>query len=115
MSFEGSSPWSLVIHCGQSVSINRGLNIQVHNLQCSQLLLRFQFILEGWKEHDNNVECLFDMMLIIRLVHIKQEESTAMVRWSQRQQLIIRPMNACLSLVLKVMILLRFYLCRELS
>jgi hypothetical protein len=82
MSFEDSSPWSLVILCGQSISINRGPYIRVHTLQWSQVLFRFHFVLHGRKEHDNNFECFFDIMLINRLVYIKQEESTATVCWS---------------------------------
>jgi hypothetical protein len=68
ISFEGSSPWSLVMLRGQSVSINRDQLTRVHNLQCSQLLLRFQFVSQGQKWHNNNFECLFDIMVILRLV-----------------------------------------------
>jgi hypothetical protein len=39
LSFEVSSPWSLVILCGQSVSTNHGLYIQVQILQCCRILV----------------------------------------------------------------------------
>jgi hypothetical protein len=52
--FEGSSSWSLDILCGQSVSINRGLYIRVHNFQCPKLLFRFNFVLKGRIERDLN-------------------------------------------------------------
>jgi hypothetical protein len=87
MGFEGSSSWSLDILCGQSVLINRGLYIRVHNFQCSKLLFRFKFILYGQIEHDNNLSVFFIRMLIPRLVCIKQKESKVTVRWSLRIQL----------------------------
>jgi hypothetical protein len=45
-----------VVFCNQSVSINRGIRayMRVNNLQCSQLLFTFKFVLQGRKEHDNN-------------------------------------------------------------
>jgi hypothetical protein len=39
LNFEGCSPWSLVILCGQSILINRGLYIRVHKLQCHCILV----------------------------------------------------------------------------
>jgi hypothetical protein len=45
-------------------------------MPCSQLLLRSQFVLWRWKGYDNNFECLFDIMFIIKLVCIKQEGLT---------------------------------------
>jgi hypothetical protein len=70
MGFEDSLPCSLIILCDQSVLIYRGLHIQAHSLHCSQLWFRFKFVLLSRKEHVNNFERLFDIMLIFRFVYI---------------------------------------------
>jgi hypothetical protein len=43
------------------------------------------------KKRDNNFECLSDMILIKRLVCIKEEESTVTVRSSLFRQLNMKP------------------------
>jgi hypothetical protein len=66
------------ILCGQSVSINRGL-LSYEFTICNALnyCLDSNSYYKAGKSIIHNFECLFDVMLIIRLVCIKQEESTA--------------------------------------
>jgi hypothetical protein len=87
MGFEGSFPSSLVILYRQSVSINRGLYIRVHNFQWSKLLFRFRFVLKGPKDHDNDLSVFSIIILILRLVCIKREESIVTVRCGLLRQL----------------------------
>jgi hypothetical protein len=87
MGFEGFSSWSLDILCGQSVSISRDLYIRAHNFQCSKLLLRFEVVFWGQKEHGKNLSVFLIIMPILWLVCIKQEESIVTVCKSLLRQL----------------------------